>query len=73
VPDQALAVGRSYYFYVYYGVQDMNGNSVGYNLRTFTTAMAADTVAPQITGFSIEADQTAVPTNVQLQVNLTKR
>jgi hypothetical protein len=67
MPDQALAVGRSYYFYVY-GVQDMNGNSVGYNYRPFTAAMAADTVAPQITGYSIDTDQMVVPTNVQLQV-----
>ncbi|MBD9358871.1 Ig-like domain-containing protein [Methylomonas albis] len=66
VPDQALAVGRSYYLYVY-PVQDMNGNNV-YGYRNFTTALAVDNAAPQVSGYSIDADQTGVPTNVQLQV-----
>ncbi|WP_262967382.1 Ig-like domain-containing protein, partial [Methylobacter psychrophilus] len=66
VPEQVLAIGRSYYFYIY-GIQDMNGNTVN-QYRYFTTAMIADTTAPQITGYSIETDQIAVPTNVQLQV-----
>ncbi|WP_262966154.1 Ig-like domain-containing protein, partial [Methylobacter psychrophilus] len=66
VPEQVLAIGRSYYFYIY-GIQDMNGNTVN-QYRYFTTAMIVDTTAPQITGYSIETDQIAVPTNVQLQV-----
>jgi hypothetical protein len=64
--NQSLAIGRNYYFYVD-GIQDMNGNTVSQH-RNFTTAMTADTTAPQINGYSIEEDQTAVPTNVQLQV-----
>ena len=67
VPNQALAVGRNYYFYVY-GVQDLSGNVLNNQYRYFTTAMVADAVAPQITGYSIEAEQVSVPTNVQLQV-----
>jgi hypothetical protein len=66
VPDQVLAVGHKYNFFVY-GVQDLSGNVIS-DSRYFTTSMAADTVAPQITGYSIEAGQVSVPTNVQLQV-----
>ncbi|UOA08748.1 Ig-like domain-containing protein [Methylobacter sp. S3L5C] len=66
IPEQVLAVGRNYYFYIY-GIQDMNGNTIN-QARYFKTALVADTIAPQITGYSIETDQTAVPTNVQLQI-----
>ncbi|WP_445370981.1 Ig-like domain-containing protein [Methylomonas sp. HW2-6] len=66
VPEQALAVSRNYRLYVYY-VQDMNGNSE-YDTRYFTTAIAADNTAPQVSAYSVEADQASVPTNGVLQV-----
>ncbi|WP_198159225.1 Ig-like domain-containing protein, partial [Methylomonas lenta] len=66
VSEQALAVGRSYYLYAY-PVQDMNGNNV-YQYRYFTTALAADNTAPQISGYSLNADQVDVATNAVLQV-----
>jgi hypothetical protein len=71
VPDQALAVGRSYYVQAY-NVLDLNGNNIGSPYQYFTTALVADTAVPEITGYSIDADQTSIPTNVQLQVQFNE-
>lgn len=68
VPEQALVVDRNYTLNVS-GVEGFDdGFSVDHESRGFRTALVPDTAAPQISAYSIDADQTAVPTNVQLQV-----
>ncbi|MBV5280752.1 MAG: Ig-like domain-containing protein, partial [Actinobacteria bacterium] len=64
VPDQALAVGRDYYIEAY-SVLDLSGNQIAIKAgirQGFTTALVADTAASEISGYSIDADQVAVPT-----------
>ena len=69
VPNEVLAVGRSYRFEV------INIRDMSYNLRSswlvrhnFTTSFEADTTAPVVTGTSIVDGYTDVPTNAVLRV-----
>ncbi|WP_347986704.1 Ig-like domain-containing protein [Methylomonas sp. AM2-LC] len=71
VPNQALAVDRKYYLQLY-GVLDLNGNSTGTPYQYLTTGTVADTLPPQISGYSLSNGQINVPTNAQIQVKFNK-
>lgn len=71
IPDQALETGHRYYLYQR-DLEDLNGNYSDYIYYYFTTALVADLTVPKITGYSIEANQIGVPTNVKLQVQFDK-
>jgi hypothetical protein len=69
VPTIALGVGRQYRIYLNNSIKDLFGNSLNSGIYyAFTTSFDKDATSPRIIGFSVTADQTAVPTNVQLQV-----
>ncbi len=66
VPDHALAVGRQYAMSVG-TVADLSGNSNWNGSSPFTTAMQADSTAPQITGIAPSSTVTA-PLNTIVRV-----
>jgi hypothetical protein len=53
-------------------IQDLSGNPLSQDSYYFTTSFDKDINSPSIAGYSIDADQVAVPTNVQLQVQFTE-
>ena len=68
VPNVAFSVGRRHHIYLKNTIKDLFGNPLGYAYYYFTTSFDKDISGPRILGYSIEAEQVAVPTNVQLQV-----
>lgn len=68
VPNIALAVGRQHHIYLTNAIEDLFGNPLSDAYYYFTTSFDKDATGPRLTGYSIGADQTGVPTNVQLQV-----
>jgi hypothetical protein len=72
VPDEALAVGRQYYYYAY-SLRDLSGNVINNTNATFTTDFAVDEIAPQVLDVTVFEGQTGVPTNGRFNVRFDER
>ncbi len=67
VPEQALAVGRTFRIYIN-GVQDLSGNALPNTYRSFTTAFDEDLVAPQLVYTNVDGNPSAIATDAVLKV-----
>ncbi len=68
VPDTALKVGRSYYYYLSGGIRDQAGNSMYSGSYYFSTTFAPDNTAPQVELLSIHDGQVDVPINARIRI-----
>jgi len=71
IPDEALKVGRRYYYYIYY-LRDLAGNSTYNNSYYFDTSFETDSTAPVIEGISLVDGQIDIPTNMQLRIRFNE-
>ncbi len=71
VPDDALLIGRQYYYYAY-GLRDLSGNNASNHYRYFTTGFTADELAPEVTESTVYSGLENVPTNAKLNVRLSE-
>ncbi|EWH10755.1 hypothetical protein DS2_06881 [Catenovulum agarivorans DS-2] len=63
VPDEPLKSGRQHYLSLTTGLTDLFDNALFAHTARFTTGYQADTVAPELTTFSIRENDSSVPIN----------
>ena len=71
VPEEALAVGRSYRYHAYY-LRDLSGNSFSNSYINFTTGFDADVAEPVFQDATVVDGQVEVPTNARFNVRFNE-